>query len=95
MTKAAKEPGHCGLDTYWLESEDSFMESACVAHDFYYDAMYAGTSQMSQNQADEAFLRIALTKANNVYRKLVAYTFYGIAHVVGWFRWQHNKRDTL
>lgn len=86
-----KNPGHCGLDTYWLESDDSFLENACVAHDFYYDAMYAGNANMTQDDADHAFLQIALAKAKTAYQKFTAYTFYGIAHIVGWFRWKQNK----
>jgi len=86
-----RNPGHCGLEGIWLEPEDSFMEPACIAHDFYYDAMYAGESKIDQNAADSAFLKIGQRHAKTIPQRAISYAFYTIAHIVGWFRWKDKK----
>lgn len=83
-----------GISWLWFEPDTHPFYQAALVHDEHYELMYAGKSDLTLKQVDDAFLSSMLEiarKRKSLKLKAQAYLFYYIAHTWGVFKWSGKR----
>lgn len=78
----------CGLGKLTTGTKDEF-RSICAWHDRMYTMKETGGQTLGRKEVDDRFLRAMLINAgDSMFKKIKAYTFYGLARLVGGAFWK-------